>query len=573
MKRIIFCIYDDIKTIDDSWKTNYFTALQIEEYWDRLLSNKQEYAKTIGVEFKFFHNTMNEFEVEYDLEFTKVNLYKHHLFAELAKEYDEVMYVDMDVLFNTTENIFEKLDLSKGIHIQQQDSQIKNKDIEAILFNQVGQRNPTLKYHITKDLLGGKDCHVLNTGVMIGKSKHIKQLKFIERIPDITKKIYQIKEDNLQSEDSIYLRMFYYPNNEALFSYIVEHYNIPYVLMDPEWHYIIGNELKHFDWSKIKVAHIISKKFNCFFNDKTKCVFCIHIDIPDENLDSPRSPHDDDVPKSKRTKQRLAAYKDKLDKNHSDYAKSIGAEYIRFGRDEQYEEFFKRFPDLSEYDVINLYKVWLLDQLTHKYDLVLYVDFDVYFNDTHDVFNYLKGEHCLCVDINDAFESGVNVKYRDYFKEYKKDFRNPQAKYWNAHAMLQEHDLDGDNNVFNTGIMLASRSVMDQIDYFSDIEDVIEMMKELKEESMYPDNVRASFGYDNETIMSYKTTINDVPISRLDEKWHLKHSFHRIKSYDVGSKDWKTARRELHNDIKEKDAQFIHFISKNFSLVFEEDES
>ena len=258
------------------------------------------------------------------------------------------MYVDMDVLFNTTENIFEKLELSKGIHIQQQDSQIKNKDIEAILFNQVGQRNPTLKYHITKDLLGGKDCHVLNTGVMIGKSKHIKQLKFIERIPDITKKIYQIKEDNLQSEDSIYLRMFYYPNNEALFSYIVEHYNIPYVLMDPEWHYIIGNELKHLDWSEIKVAHIISKKFNCFFNDKTKCVFCIHIDIPDENLDSPRSPHDDDVPKSKRTKQRLAAYKDKLDKNHSDYAKSIGAEYIRFGRDDQYEEFFKRFPDLSD---------------------------------------------------------------------------------------------------------------------------------------------------------------------------------------------------------------------------------
>ena len=111
--------------------------------------------------------------------------------------------------------------------------------------------------------------------------------------------------------------------------------------------------------------------------------------------------------------------------------------------------------------------------------------------------------------------------------------------------MLQEQDLDGDNWVFNTGIMLTSRSVMKQVDYFSDIEDTIEMMKELKEDSMYPDNVRASFGYDNETIMSYKTTINQVPISRLEEKWHYKHDYHRIKSYEVGSKEWKTSKREL----------------------------
>ena len=573
MKRIIFCIYDDIKKPNDSYNVNYFATLQVEEYWDRLLKNKQDYADSIGVEFKLYRNTMKDFEVEYDLEFTKVNLYKHHLFAELAKQYDEVMYVDMDVVFNTKENIFEQLDLSKGIHIQHQDSQIKNKDINAILFNQVGQRNPTLKYHITKDLLNGKDCHVLNTGIMIGKSQHINQIKFLERIPDLTQQIYDIKSKNLESKDSVYLRMFYYPNNEALFSYIVEHYNVPYVLMDPEWHFIFGNELKEVDWNEIKVAHIINKKFNCFFNDKTKCIYSIHIDIPEERLDNPRGPYDDDVPKSKRTKERLLAYKDRLDQNHKDYAELVGAEYIHFGRDEQYEEFFNRFPDLSEYDVINLYKVWLLDQLTHKYDLVLYIDYDVYFADKYDIFNYLFGEHLLCVDINDAFESGINVKYRDYFKEYNKDFRNPQAKYWNAHAMLQEQDLDGDNWVFNTGIMLTSRSVMEQVDYFSDIEDTIEMMKELKEDSMYPDNVRESFGYDNETIMSYKTTVNKVPLSRLDEKWHYKHNYNRIECFDIGSKDWKTSKKELELDIKEKQVQLIHFISKNFSLVFDENGS
>ena len=58
----------------------------------------------------------------------------------------------------------------------------------------IGLRNPTLKYHITRDLLGGKENHVMNTGIMIAKSEHIKQIKFIERLPSIIEKIDKLKE-------------------------------------------------------------------------------------------------------------------------------------------------------------------------------------------------------------------------------------------------------------------------------------------------------------------------------------------------------------------------------------------
>ena len=121
MKRIIFTTYDDLK-IDD------YTQNQIKEYHDRLIANKKEYAKSISVEFKYFHNT-NDVN---DLDFAKANLYKHYLMAELAKEYDEVMYVDLDIVFNTKLNVFEELDLSKGIHVKDQDDQILNKDIQNI---------------------------------------------------------------------------------------------------------------------------------------------------------------------------------------------------------------------------------------------------------------------------------------------------------------------------------------------------------------------------------------------------------------------------------------------------------
>ena len=59
MKRIIFTTYDDIDKEQDHYGNNHFATEAINEYFDRLISNKEEYANSlINVEFKFYHNTM-----------------------------------------------------------------------------------------------------------------------------------------------------------------------------------------------------------------------------------------------------------------------------------------------------------------------------------------------------------------------------------------------------------------------------------------------------------------------------------------------------------------------------------
>ena len=569
MKRVIFSIYDDIKHIEDRWGISDHQVYQIKKYWDMLLDNKKQYAQEIGVEFKFYHNTMKDFEVNAGFDFAKVNLYKHHIMAELAEEYDEVMYVDMDVVFNTDENVFEVLDLSKGIHIKDQDESILNKDINKLFLEDVGQRSPTLKYHITKDLLGGGDNHITNTGIMIGKSETIKSIHYYDRMIEAAEKISQIRQNNLERDDAHIIRNYYYPNNESVFSYILEEYNIPYVLMDEEWHTILSDKARDINWDEIKIAHFVNKKFDAYWKKSKNCIYSIYIEIPDERLDNPRGHKDDKVNKSLRTKQRLMKYKDKLIQNHKNYAKAIGVEYFNFGYDEMYQDFSKQFTDLSEYDIINLYKVWLLDQLTREYDTVLYIDYDVYFHNNINAFDFLPAETQLCCQADTPLDAGVMPNARGYFEHYDKDFRNPQAKYWNAHALLQEEDLDGDNYVFNTGIMMASRKVMERLDYFSDIDEVIETMKELKEFSMYPPSIQASFGYDNETIMSYKVNKNGVPVHRLSKTWHHKHDYHTLKSYDKGSSEWDTSIAILKRDVKENNVVMTHFISKNFGLVFD----
>ena len=553
MKRIIFTTYDDLK-IDD------YTQNQIKEYHDRLIANKKEYAKSISVEFKYFHNT-NDVN---DLDFAKANLYKHYLMAELAEEYDEVMYVDLDIVFNTKLNVFEELDLSKGIHVKDQDDQILNKDIQKVLFKSVGKRSHTVKYHITKDLLDGKDNHVMNTGLMIGKSEHIKQIKYYDRMQQAIELIDDIKSNNLETDMS-YLRMSYYPNNESIFSYIMEKYNVPYVLMDQAWHHIV-NEDEIADESHI--IHFVNKKFNTFFKDKTKAIYSIYIEIPDDRLDNPRGPSDDPVNKSKRTKERFTEFTKRLFLNHREYAEFCNAKYICFQRDLQYETFRAQYPLLSEYDVINLYKVHLLQELTEIYDLVLYVDHDVVFNKSIDAFNFLKAESYLCCDTSSGLEVGVYPNARNYFTHYDKDFRNPEAKYWNTHALLQEEDIDGDNEVFNTGIMMASKKVMDQLNYFDDIDGLIDTMAELKEFSMYPPAVQASFGYDNETIMSYRVKTNNVNVDPLDLKWHYKHDYNSLKAYDPATEEFKQQKIRYEQKVKHENIVMTHFISKNFSLFF-----
>tara|TARA_B110000503_G_scaffold72595_1_gene112282 strand:+ start:3756 stop:5450 length:1695 start_codon:yes stop_codon:yes gene_type:complete len=563
MKRIIFTIFDDIDSGTDRWGIANAAKHMHNEYFDKLVANKEEYANSlINVEFKLYHNTMNDFDVAGELEFTKVNLYKHHLMAKLAEEYDEVMYVDMDVLFNTDENVFDELDLNNGIHIIDQDDAVENKNVDEVIFKMIGLRNPTLKYHITKDLLNGKENHVMNTGIMIGKSKHIKQINFIERLPGIIEKINKLKESH-----TVYLRAHYYPNNESVFSYIMEEYNIPYVIMDKEWNYIVDHYPNEID-PNAKIYHFINKKFNAFFKDKTQAIFSIYIDIPDQDLDSPSDFKDDEVSKSKRTKERLAEYKDRLVNNHKEYAESIDAEYLMFGRDKQYEDFKSRFPMLSEYDVINLYKIYLLEKLVNEYDLVMYIDMDVYFRRNINVFNYVPCESIWCCMYETPHQAGVRFNNSYYLKRYKHDFRNPESKFWNAHALLTEEDLDTSGLVvFNTGVMMSSKNVMDRIDYFSDIDEVIKTMSEVKEYSMYTDQIRDSFGYDNETIMSYKVCKNNVPIYDMPTRWHHKNDYWSYNSFDSTHRDYELAKHEYVSKTTQSNSVIIHFISKNFGLV------
>ena len=447
-KRVIFTSYDDIDLSEKSCLEEAKTKM-VKEYFDRLVQNKKDYAELVGADFIFYHNSMKAFGYDEENRFTNVNLYKHQLMASLSEEYNEILYVDFDVCFNTNLNIFEEHNMDAGIHIKDMNASVISKDKDSLLYDQIGLRSPTLKYHITKDLLDGADNNVTNTGIILGKSEFIKQIRFSERVQEAVDKIKKIK-----SVKSNFFEQQYYPNNESIFSYILEKYKVPYVLMQEKWHQILDEDAKEINGYCL---HFINKQFNAFYKTKTQCIFSIYIEIPDDKLDNPNNYRGLDIPKSLMVKNQLIEYKDKILENHKEYSKSIGAKYINFGYDENYKQFRSRFPILSEYDVINLYKIYLLDKLTKEYDHVLYIDFDVLFKQKHSIFNFLPLDYILCCKYipESIIINLIAGDLNSYFENYNHDFRNPQTKYWNTHAMLLEKGLKGNNDVFNTGIICA----------------------------------------------------------------------------------------------------------------------
>lgn len=284
----------------------------------------------------------------------------------------------------------------------------------------------------------------------------------------------------------------------------------------------------------------------------TNIIFTIFVDIPDSKIDNPGSYSADGLlqqtDKSLIAKHNFLKYKDKLINCQQQYADLLGCEYKVFTADKfyyQFADFFiANYPQISEYDIINFYKHHLMFELSNHYDKICYFDLDIIPNTMENIFECFDFNTFIVPDSNDEAFWGKTVDS----KYYNTCIRNPATKYWNNHAMLSEMGLDPDRNVYNTGIMIASKDVIKALDYFGNFDQTLNLMTQVKTDphSMYPKNIQRVFNYDNETVFSYMLAINNVDVTLLNKQWHF----------------------PIKDGYFESDAKFYHVIDKDFTRFF-----
>ena len=249
-----------------------------------------------------------------------------------------------------------------------------------------------------------------------------------------------------------------------------------------------------------------------------RVIYSLYVDVPAKEHFGNSKIKSDTIEKASLTVNAFKKHYDKLIETKITYAEYCEADFMMFEYDLRYQKFEKKLlkvcPELTGYEVVNFYKIHVLEELSKDYDEILYLDFDVIpFTDESffDVWDLTRG---ICVySNNDHVINNVNVSH---------SIRSPSAKFFNCQAMLIEKGLSSKNDVINTGIIGARKEDIQKLDFFGKFKDTINLMTQLRKDTsgLYPQNIIDMFRYDNETIFSYKREVNKVTIQWLDDKWH-----------------------------------------------------
>ena len=275
MKRVIYSLYVDVpakehfgdsKNKHDTVDKANVTINAFKNHYDRLIETKIAYAEYCQADFVMFEyddqyktfeqNFLKDFPVFTGYEI--INFYKIHLLYELSKKYDEILYLDFDVIPLTHESFFNAWDLSNGICVySNNDHVIKNVRVNNSI------RSPSAKYFNCQAMLIESGVSprndVINTGIIGARKEDIQQLDFFGKFKDTIDMMTELRNDTSGLYPQNIIDMFRY-DNETIFSFKREVNKVPIQWLDDKWHYFLDKQ--GFIPKDTKIVHAISKDFD-----------------------------------------------------------------------------------------------------------------------------------------------------------------------------------------------------------------------------------------------------------------------------------------------------------------------
>ena len=275
MKRVIYSLYVDVpakehfgdsKNKHDTVDKANVTINAFKKHYDRLIETKITYAEHCEADFVMFeyddqYKTFEQNFLKDYPDFTGyeiINFYKIHLLYVLSKKYDEILYLDFDVIPFTDESFFNSWDLSKGICVYSNNEHvIKNVRVNHSI------RSPSAKYYNCHAMLLEHGLNpkndVINTGIIGARKEDIQKLDFFGKFKDTIDLMTELRKDTSGLYPQNIIDMFRY-DNETIFSFKREVNNIEIQWLDDKWHYFLDKQ--KFIPKDTKLVHCICKDFD-----------------------------------------------------------------------------------------------------------------------------------------------------------------------------------------------------------------------------------------------------------------------------------------------------------------------
>jgi len=275
MNKVIYSLYVDVpakehfgdsKNKHDTVDKANVTINAFKKHYDRLIKTKIKYAEYCEAEFIMFeyddqYKTFEQNFLKDYPDFTGyeiINFYKIHLLYELSKKYDEILYLDFDVIPLTNESFFDVWDLSKGICVYSNNDKVEKKSTTNHSI-----RSPSAKYFNCHAMLLEEglnpDNDVINTGIIGARKEDIQKLDFFGKFKDTIDMMTELRNDTSGLYPQNIIDMFRY-DNETIFSFKREVNKVPIQWLDNKWHYFLDTQ--KFIPEDTKIVHAISKDFD-----------------------------------------------------------------------------------------------------------------------------------------------------------------------------------------------------------------------------------------------------------------------------------------------------------------------
>ncbi len=275
MKRVIYSLYVDVpakehfgdsKNKHDTVDKANVTINAFKNHYDKLIETKITYAEYCEADFVMFEydDQYQTFEKNFLKDFPMftgyeiINFYKIHLLYELSKKYDEILYLDFDVIPFTDESFFDVWDLTKGICVYNNNDQVVNNvNVNHSI------RSPSAKYfNCQAMLIESGESHrndVINTGIIGARKEDIQKLDFFGKFKETIDMMTELRNDTSGLYPQNIIDMFRY-DNETIFSFKREVNHITIQWLDDKWHYFLDKQ--KFIPKDTKLVHCICKDFD-----------------------------------------------------------------------------------------------------------------------------------------------------------------------------------------------------------------------------------------------------------------------------------------------------------------------
>lgn len=267
MRRVIYSLFIDMPV--EKYVSHHEAKDLFAEYYPWLLERQQSYADKIGVEYKHFveDQAYHDYEAWFNTHYPEIstyniiNFWKIKLMYELAEQYDEVLYLDMDVIPVTDDSFFDSWDLDKGIVIKVGSESVYDRNTGRNLLNYTHHvRSPLAKFWHTKCMLSEVGCstkpEVFNTAIVGGKSSMIFDLKYFDDFEETLDLMKSMINDDFYPDR---IRTLFGYDNETVWGYKTYTNEIPYQEIGSDWHHFM------YRWNYIppttKLVHCVNKKF------------------------------------------------------------------------------------------------------------------------------------------------------------------------------------------------------------------------------------------------------------------------------------------------------------------------